>query len=248
MDNLFLVKVFVQIISIFFSFFLVLIGFLSLIKRHNRRKPSCIYFVFFSAYYFAYNCLDFLKLTSFSISYTLLLIFTELLLISSLLFVNLYQVAHLQEELGNRVEETSSQINKKQKQFSLMDNFFKSSLYIIIFILFITIVLNSILRNRFLSLINISIVLLINLITSLGCKKFSTKSKVLHIYFIFFVIFNFINSLLMLFYNNVDIYNLFGNNWMIVIYLQDIFIIFSKVFIEISLTPLLIYKLRRIEK
>lgn len=248
MYNLFLVKVFVQIISILFSFFLVLIGFLSLIKRHNRRKPSCIYFVFFSAYYFTYNCLDFLKLTSFSISYTLLLIFTELLLIISLLFINLYQAAHLQEELGNRVEETTSQISKKQKQFNLVDSFFKSSLYIILFIVFITIVLNSILRNRFLSLINISTVLLITLITSLGCKKLSIKSKALHIYFIFFVIFNFINSLLMLFYNNVDIYSFFGNNWTTVIYLQDILAILSKVFIEISLIPLLIYKLRRIEK
>lgn len=248
MYNLFLVKVFVQFTSIVFSFFLVLIGLLSLIKRHNRCKPSCIYFVSFSVYYFAYNCLDFLKLTSFNISYTLLLIFTEILLISSLLFINLYQAAHLQEELGNRVKENSSQINKKQKQFNLIDNFFKSSLYIILFILFITIVLNSILRNRFLSLINISTVLLITLITSLGCKRLSIKSRVLHTYFIFFVIFNLINSLLMLFYNNVDIYNLFDNNWITVIYLQDVLVILSKVFIEISLIPLLIYKLRRIEK
>lgn len=250
MDDLFLIKFIIQIVSVVFSFFLILIGILSLIKRKNRRRPSCIYFTFLTSYYFLYRCLDFFQLYRLNTEY-IISIFSNLLFISSLLFVNLYQVAHLQEEVGDRIEsKTTSQTNRRQNQFKISNRLFKSSLYLIIFFVFITIGLDSTLQNNLISLVSILFVLLITLGISIGCKKLSKKSKNLHTYFIFFIISNFISFLFMLLYNDVKIYLYFDNIiWQktIIVLIEAITISF-RIFSEISLIPLLVYKLRRIEK
>lgn len=250
MDDLFLIKFIIQIVSVVLSFFLVLIGVLSLIKRQNRRRPSCIYFTFLTSYYFLYRCLDFFQVYRLSTEY-IISIYSSLLLISSLLFINLYEVAHLQEEVGDRIEsKTTSQTNRRQNQFKISNRLFKSSLYLIILSVFVTIGLDSTLQNNLISLINILFVLLITLGISIGCRKLSKKSKNLHTYFILFVISNFISFLFMMLYNDVKIYLYFGNDVYqktIIVLIEAITISF-RIFSEISLIPLLIYKLRRIEK
>lgn len=250
MDSLFLIKFVIQIISIVLAFFLVLTGVLSLIKKQNRRRPSCIYFTFLTTYYFLYRCLDFFQLYKWNTEY-IISIYTSLLFISSLLFVNLYQVSHLQEEVGYTDKVNSiKQVNRRQYQLKTTDRLFKSSLYLTILSVFITIGLDSTLQNSLVSLINILIVLLITLFVSLSCKRLSKKSKNLHTYFILFVISNFVSLLFMMFYNDVNIYLYFSNEiWRkVVIVLIEAITISFRIFVEISLIPLLVYKLGRLDK
>lgn len=245
MDDLFRMKLFIQIFSIGLSFALALTGVLSVIKRANRRRPSCIYFAFLSCFYFLYRLVDFVNLYRLPQEFIVSL-YSSLLFISSLMFLNLYQVAHLREEIGDRdVSKTNSETRRRQKQLKISDRVFNTSLYLTILIVFLMIGLNPTLKSNFLSVIATMTVLLITVGMNLSCRRQSKKSKGLYACFLLFLICNFLSFLFMILHNDFKIYLYFQNRKIAIVLLEALTISF-RMFVEASLIPLLVYKIRRI--
>lgn len=179
MYNSFLLETILSIISFITSILLLTSGVILFTRKNNIKKPSCIYYLFFSIFYLIYTVFNYLNQFRFESNIMYLLpSIIDIVSIVYVMFLFLFEGSYIQENIEARKEIVDAKISiKRQRQLKISETITQLLVYVMLLQLLLIVSLNSVFQETKLLFTMLSIISFLLLFNYSIITTFILKNK-----------------------------------------------------------------------